>query len=109
MSEETRVKFGIPPHPGIILAEELGIDLQDSKAIENFSRKCRIPMYRIARVFNGSADITACIALRLEIYAKLASAKFWLNLQIDHNIYLEKQKIGYNAIVEHSQKHSQKE
>ena len=78
------------PHPGAILKETVidPLDLSVTDAAE------RLAMSRAAlsRVISGKAGISPELALRLE-KAGVSSARFWVNLQANYDLWLARQKI----------------
>ncbi len=74
-------------HPGEILLKEFLLPLEISAY--KLSKDIGIPQTRISSIINGNRRITADTALRLSIYFG-NSAKFWLGLQNDFDIEVEK-------------------
>lgn len=72
-----------PAHPGIVLKETvlnpLGINVSEAAERLGMSRPA------LSRVLNGHAAISPELALRLEA-AGVSEAKFWLNMQINHDL-----------------------
>lgn len=79
-----------PITPGEILREDflepLGI------SINKLSRDISVPPNRISEIVNGKRAITADTALRLRRYFGI-EAQFWLNLQNEYDLRLQKKKI----------------
>ena len=73
-----------PPHPGMLLREEvidpLGLSVTDAAA--------RLGMSRVAfsRVLNGKAAISPDLALRLE-KSGTGSARSWLVMQANYDLW----------------------
>lgn len=74
-------------HPGEILQEEFLIPLDISAY--RLSKEIGIPQTRVSEIVKGNRRITADTALRLSIFFG-NSAKFWLGLQDDFDIEVEK-------------------
>jgi len=72
-----------PPHPGVLLREdviaELGLSVTETAA--------RLGMSRVAfsRVLNGKAKISPDLAIRLE-RAGISTARAWLAMQANHDL-----------------------
>ncbi len=75
-------------HPGEILNEEFLIPMEISAY--RLSKDTEIPQTRISQIIKGKRSITADTALRLSTYFG-NSAKFWLGLQDDYDIEVEKE------------------
>ncbi len=70
-----------PPHPGEILREWLsGVSVTDA------AQHLGIARATLSRVLNGSAGISADMALRLEA-ALGTSAEMWMGLQDDYELW----------------------
>ncbi|MGA3842230.1 HigA family addiction module antitoxin [Ralstonia nicotianae] len=78
-----------PPHPGELLREDvlapLGIEVTDAAHRLGMSRTA------LSRVVNGHAGISPDLAVRLE-RAGVSTARFWMTLQINHNLRLAEQR-----------------
>lgn len=74
-------------HPGEILLEEFLIPLEITAY--RLSKEISIPQTRISEIIKGNRRITADTALRLSKFFG-NSAKFWLGLQDDFDIEVEK-------------------
>ena len=72
-----------PSHPGELLREDvlvaLGIEVTDAAQRLGMSRTA------LSRVINGSAGISADLAVRLE-RAGVSTARFWLGLQTQYEL-----------------------
>jgi len=81
------MKMHNPPHPGEMLKEgwltPLGINITDAANQLGITRK------HLSNIVNGKANVTTDIALRLEAFTG-SSAKFWLGIQIDHDLWVSK-------------------
>ena len=72
-------------HPGVFLEEELitrDITQTDAARLLGWNR------VNLTRTLGGHHRITARLAVRLERVLGLASAEMWLNLQMQHDLYL---------------------
>lgn len=74
-------------HPGEVLLKDFLMPLDISAY--KLSKDIGIPQTRISSIINGRRRITADTAIRLSIYFG-NSAKFWLGLQNDYDIEVEK-------------------
>lgn len=78
-----------PPHPGIFLNETvvkpLGLSVTETAQRLGMSRTA------LSRVLNGKAGISPDLAVRLE-RAGQSSARFWVNLQANHDLWIASNK-----------------
>lgn len=87
---------GLPPtHPGEVLRDELDALGLSAAA---FAAALDVPANRISTILAGKRAVTADTALRLGRFFG-TSAKFWLNLQDQHDLKRAAAKTG-SAIVE---------
>jgi antitoxin HigA-1 len=70
-----------PPHPGEILREWLG-----SMSVTDAAQHLGVARATLSRVLNGSAGISADMALRLQA-ALGTSAEMWMGLQDDYELW----------------------
>lgn len=75
-----------PAHPGKVLREYLG-DLSVTEA----AARLGVTRAALSRILNGSADISADMALRLQD-ALGTSAEMWLNMQTRYALWLAERK-----------------
>src|SRR3546814_15371302 len=75
-----------PPHPGLALREFLG-DLTVTEA----ASRLRITRTALSRILNGSAGISADMALRLRD-ALGTSAEMWINMQAQYDLWQAEKK-----------------
>jgi len=80
-----------PTHPGEILLEEFLEPLGISQY--RLAKDISVPPRRINEIVHGLRAITADTALRLARYFG-TSERFWLNLQIRHDLEVEKDRLG---------------
>ena len=80
-----------PVHPGEVLLEEfLGpMGVTQYRLAKDISVSAR----RINEIVHGERAITADTALRLSRYFG-TSERFWLNLQADYDLQVEKDRLG---------------
>lgn len=78
-------------HPGEILLEEFLVPMGIS--MYRLSKETFIPQTRISEIIRGNRRITADTALRLSKFFG-NSATFWLGLQNDYDIELEKELLS---------------
>ncbi len=80
-----------PIHPGEVLREEfLG---PFSISVEGLAAKTNIDVERINNITAGKATLTADVALRLGRFFG-TSPQFWLGLQSDYDLDIERLKLG---------------
>ena len=81
-SKPTRMRK--PPHPGEILRDTV---LGDGRlSVSEFARKLGVSRVALSRVVNGTAAVSADMALRLAA-ALGGSAESWLHLQVSHDLW----------------------
>lgn len=76
-----------PPHPGKILREWLG-EMEVTKAAEQL----KVSRVTLSRLLNGSAGISADMALRLEA-ALGTSPEMWMGLQTDYDLWEARKRV----------------
>ena len=80
-----------PVHPGEILMEEF---LKPMNLSQNrLARDLGVPPRRVNEIVLGKRRVTANTALRLGRYFDM-SPGFWLGLQMDYELDLEKDRLG---------------
>lgn len=83
------------PRPGEILREmvftPMGISVTEGADRLDITRNT------LSRVLNGKAGISPNLALRLE-RAGVSSARFWMNLQMNYDLWYEKQKNNQHRV-----------
>jgi len=75
-----------PAHPGLVLREYLG-DLTVTEAASRLG----VTRAALSRILNGSAGISADMALRLRD-ALGTSAEMWINMQSNYDLWQAEQK-----------------
>jgi antitoxin HigA-1 len=80
-----------PIHPGEILHEEFLAPLGISQY--RLAKDVSVPPRRINEIVRGQRAISADTGLRLARYFG-TSERFWLNLQTQYDLQLEKDKLG---------------
>ena len=80
-------------HPSEILADEL-----QARNITKSAMALKLGMYpsHFNDIVRGKRNITANIAIRLEIELGV-SAEFWLGLQMDYDLHVERNKLAHSA------------
>jgi addiction module HigA family antidote len=78
-------------HPGEILKQEFLLPLEVSEY--RLAKDTDVPPRRINEIVHGKRSITADTAFRLSRYFG-TSERFWLNLQVRHDMELFKDKYG---------------
>jgi antitoxin HigA-1 len=79
------------PHPGEVLLEEF---LKPFGMSQNeLARALGVPPRRVNEIVLGKRGITADTALRLARYFG-TSERFWLGLQIDHDVEEQRRRLG---------------
>jgi addiction module HigA family antidote len=86
-----------PIHPGEILFEEFlePMGLSQYRLAKDIS----VPARRINEIVHGKRGITADTGLRLARYFG-TSERFWMNLQIRHDLELEKERLKGRLVRE---------
>jgi addiction module HigA family antidote len=79
-----------PIHPGEILLEEFLMPMGISQY--RLAKDISVPARRINEIVHGKRAISADSALRLSRYFGM-SERFWLNLQTQYDIEVQKDKI----------------
>jgi len=80
-----------PVHPGEVLLEEFLKPLGISQY--RLARDIGVPPRRINEIVHGKRTVTADSALRLARYFS-TSDRFWLNLQAQYDLEVEKDRLG---------------
>jgi addiction module HigA family antidote len=80
-----------PIHPGEILLEEFLRPMGISQY--RLAKDISVPARRINEIVHGKRSISADTALRLSRYFGM-SERFWLNLQTQYDIEVQKDKAG---------------
>ena len=75
-----------PPHPGAVLREYLG-----ELPVTNAARHLRISRVALSRILNGSAGISADMALRLAD-ALGTSPELWAGMQSQYDLWRASRK-----------------
>jgi addiction module HigA family antidote len=70
-----------PAHPGEILREQIG-----EMPVTEFAKHLRVSRVTLSRLLNGSAGISAAMALKLS-EALGTSPELWLNLQTQFDLW----------------------
>ena len=86
-----------PIHPGEILLEEFLEPLELSQY--RLAKDISVPARRINEIVHGKRGITADTALRLSRYFG-TSERFWMNLQIRHDLEAEKERLKGRLVRE---------
>lgn len=80
-----------PVHPGEILLEEFLKPMELSQY--RLAKETGVPPRRINEIVHGKRAVTADTALRLGRFFG-NSARFWLELQVQHDLELERERLG---------------
>ena len=80
-----------PVHPGEVLLEEFLKPLELSQY--RLAKDISVPPRRINEVVHGTRAVSANTALRLSRYFGL-SERFWLNLQAQYDLDVERDRLG---------------
>lgn len=86
-----------PVHPGEILLEEFLAPMELSQ--NQLAKDLRVPPRRINEIVLRKRGITADTALRLARYFGM-SPQFWLGLQMDYELDLERDRLGQRLEAE---------
>jgi addiction module HigA family antidote len=84
-----------PPHPGIILKEEVIEPLNIS--IAQAAIKLGVSRQNLSGILNGHIGISSDMALRIE-KAFNSSAQFWLRMQMSYDLWQSKQKLNLDNV-----------
>lgn len=79
-----------PIHPGEILLEEFLEPMELSQY--RLAKDISVPARRINEIVHGKRGVSADTALRLARYFG-TSERFWMNLQIRHDLEVEKHRL----------------
>jgi HTH-type transcriptional regulator/antitoxin HigA len=82
-------------HPGEVLEEEL--EARDIKK-SVFAMDLKIYPSHFSNILKGKRDINAAIALKLEKALDI-SAEFWVQLQAEYDLKLERQRMAQKKIT----------
>ena len=80
-----------PIHPGEVLLADFLEPLQLSQY--RLAHSISVPPRRINEIVHGKRAITADTALRLARFFE-TSEQFWLNLQVRHDLEVERDRLG---------------
>jgi addiction module HigA family antidote len=80
-----------PVHPGEVLLEEFLVPMGMSQY--RLAKDISVPARRINEIVHGARGITADTALRLARYFG-TSERFWLNLQAQYDLDVERDRLG---------------
>ena len=86
-----------PIHPGEILLEEFLEPMELSQY--RLAKDISVPARRINEIVHGKRGISADTALRLSRYFG-TSERFWMNLQIRHDLEAEKERLKGRLVRE---------
>jgi addiction module HigA family antidote len=88
-----QINLNVELHPGEVLSKELEARKLTKGA---FALKCGMYPSQLSDILKGKRNITAYIALKLEIELEVP-AEFWLGLQIDYDLQVERNKLNQTA------------
>ncbi|VAW13433.1 Antitoxin HigA [hydrothermal vent metagenome] len=91
-------------HPGEILMEEFLLPLELSQT--QLAKNIQVSPRRINEIVQGKRSMSADTALRLSCYFGM-SAQFWLGLQMDYDLNIQKDKVG-SSVYDRIQKRREK-
>ena len=96
--DETMTRKAHPPiHAGEILLEEFLEPMELSQY--RLAKDISVPNRRINEIVHGKRGTTADTALRLARYFG-TSERFWMNLQIRHDLEVEKERLKERLVRE---------
>lgn len=78
-------------HPGVILLEEFLVPMKISQY--KLAKDISVPPRQINEIVHGTRGITPDTALRLSKFFGM-SERFWINLQTNYDIEVEKDLLG---------------
>jgi len=84
-----QINIHVQLHPGEVLANELEARKLTKGA---FAIKCGMYPSQLSDILKGKRNITAYIALKLEAELEVP-AEFWLGLQMDYDLQIERDKL----------------
>lgn len=84
-----------PAHPGTVLREYLG-----EITVTEAASRLGVTRTALSRILNGSAGISVDMALRLRA-ALGTSAEFWLDMQVQHDLWQAEQKPRPKVVAFH--------
>jgi len=87
----------IPPAPGAYLKNKFLVPLEIAET--KLARDLDVTVSRIFEIIRMRRGITPNTALRLARYFQ-TTTEFWLKLQLDYDLYQEKEKSG--GLIEHA-------
>lgn len=79
-----------PPHPGEIIREDILPAL--CLTVTDAARQLGLTRVALSRVINGKAAISTDLALRLEEWVDGPTADVWLGMQMEYELWRERQK-----------------
>lgn len=88
-----QINVNVELHPGEVLANELETRKLTKGA---FAVRCGMYPSQLSDILKGKRNITAYIALKLEAELEVA-AEFWLGLQMDYDLHVERNKLKQTA------------
>ena len=100
----TRGKKLPPVHPGEVLLEEFLKPMEISQY--RLAKDLSVPPRRVNEIVLHKRGITADTALRLARYFG-TSEQFWLNLQTDYDLDIERDRLGDRLSAEVVELHAQ--
>ena len=80
------MRINNPAHPGLVLREYLG-----NLTVTEAASRLKMTRAALSRILNGSAGISADMALRLK-EALGTSAEMWVRMQGQYNLWQAEQK-----------------
>ena len=83
-TEETTVKMFNPPHPGLIIREDVLPDL--GLSVTEAANQLGVSRVALSRAINGRAAISADMAIRLAQWLG-GSAETWLRAQAQYDLW----------------------
>ena len=89
-----------PAHPGLVLREYLG-----ELTVTEAAARLGVTRAALSRILNGSAGISADMALRLRD-ALGTSAEMWINMQSTYDLWQAEQKPRPQVMAFHEPAHA---
>lgn len=93
------MKARLPTHPGKVLREEYLLPL--GLSARSLAKALDVPANRLSEIARGARDVSADTAIRLGRYFS-TDPRFWLNLQIAHDLSKAELANNYKKIVPRS-------
>lgn len=85
-----------PAHPGVILLEDWIKPMNFT--ISAFALRIGTSRKNLSEIVNGKSGISPEMALKLEKVFNNSSAQFWLDLQVQYDLWQAKQRVDLSKV-----------